>query len=260
MHIAQYTRVGSLEEAWELNQKKGAVVLGGCCWLRLSPRWQIRQAIDLSALPMAGVEETEREFRFGAMTTLRDVEQSPSFLAYTQGAAKEALRHIVGVQFRNLATIGGSICGRFGFSDVLTLFLALNASVVLYKGGTMALSEFAEAGPGSDILTHVVVPKEGRKTAYASLRLNETDFPVIACAVSATASEVRCAIGARPGRAKALFAAMEDVKAAGVEKTARQWADAMTYESTMRGSAEYRHDMAAVLCRRLLTNVLEESK
>ena len=40
--------------------------------------------------------------------------------AYTAGAVREAVRHIVGVQFRNCATVGGSIYGRFGFSDVLT--------------------------------------------------------------------------------------------------------------------------------------------
>lgn len=44
---------------------------------------------------------------------------------------KESLRHIVGVQFRNLATVGGSLWGRFGFSDVLTLLLALDAQVEL---------------------------------------------------------------------------------------------------------------------------------
>ena len=30
MNIAQYTKAASLEEAWELNQKRSAVVLGGC--------------------------------------------------------------------------------------------------------------------------------------------------------------------------------------------------------------------------------------
>jgi|GEM_PF-6255257 len=30
----------------------------------------------------------------------------------------------------------------------------------------------------------------------------------------------------------------------------------MTYESNMRGSADYRQDMAVVLCRRLLAKVL----
>ena len=58
---------------------------------------------------------------------------------------KESLRHIVGVQFRNLATVGGSIYGRFGFSDVLTEFMALGAEVELFHGGRMPLEEFCKA-------------------------------------------------------------------------------------------------------------------
>ena len=42
---------------------------------------------------------------------------------------KESLCHIVGVQFRNCATVGGSIYGRYGFSDVLTMFLGMDTWV-----------------------------------------------------------------------------------------------------------------------------------
>ena len=50
------------------------------------------------------------------------------------GAFKEALRHIVGVQFRNTATVGGSVFPRYGFSDVLTVFASVDTYVELYKG------------------------------------------------------------------------------------------------------------------------------
>lgn len=257
MHIANYTKARSLEEAWELNQQKGAVVLGGCCWLRLSPRRLIRQAVDLSGLGLKGIEDKGGEFCIGAMTPLRDIETSLAFGAYTQGAAKEALRHIVGVQFRNVATVGGSLCGRFGFSDVLTLLLALDASVVLYKKGAVPLAEFAETGAGTDIVTHIVVPKRAEKTAYASLRLNATDFPVIACAVSRSGASLRCAVGARPQRAEVQCADLSHALEQGAGETARQWADGVTYGSNLRGSAPYRRHTAEVLCRRLLENVLE---
>jgi putative selenate reductase FAD-binding subunit len=169
---------------------------------------------------------------------------------------KEAVRHIVGTQFRNMATVGGSISGRFGFSDIWTLFLALDAQVELYKGGTVSLSAFGQTGPGRDIVTHIVVPKKACQTAYDSLRLNETDFPVIAVAVSADAKDVRCAIGARPARAEVVSLPISDVRSQGLEGAAKQIAHSMTYESNMRGSADYRQDMAVVLCRRLLTKVL----
>ena len=49
------------------------------------------------------------------MTTLHDLELHAGLNQYTNNSMKEAMRHIVGVQFRNLATVGGSIYGRYGF-------------------------------------------------------------------------------------------------------------------------------------------------
>ena len=247
MNIAQYTKAASLEEAWELNQKRSAVVLGGCCWLRLSPQRRIAQAIDLSALGLDQIEEGEDSFRLGAMVTLGQLEGHDGLAAFTQGAMKEAVRHIVGTQFRNMATVGGSISGRFGFSDIWTLFLALDAQVELYKGGIVSLADFGQTGPGKDIVTHIIIPKKACQTAYDSLRLNETDFPVIAVAVSADA---------RPARAEVVRLPAADVRRQGLEGAAKQIAHSMTYESNMRGSADYRQDMAVVLCRHLLAKVL----
>lgn len=256
MNIVQYTKAESLEEAWELNQGRGAVVLGGCCWLRLSPQRRIAQAIDLSALGLDVIEEQDESFKIGAMATLGAFGSHDGLLSYTHGAVKEAVRHIVGTQFRNMATIGGSISGRFGFSDIWTLLLALDASVELYKGGRITLASFGESGPGKDIVTHIIVPKRAGNTAYASLRLNETDFPIIAAAVRVEDGLVRCAVGARPARAQVMEMAVDAVNSLGFEKAGQQLADQVTYETNLRGSSEYRHDMAAVLCRRLLAQTI----
>ena len=97
---------------------------------------------------------------------------------------RESVRHIVGVQLRNLATVGGSIYSRFGFSDVLTMFLALNASVELYKGGIVPLSEYAQRPYDRDILVRVIVPKEQAAFCYQSVRNSQTDFPVLTCAAA----------------------------------------------------------------------------
>lgn len=119
MNIAYYVKAKSLEEAWQLNQKRSAVILGGGCWLRMSPRRRVATAIDLMDLGLDEIHKTEEAFYIGAMVPLRQLEISESLETYTQGAMKEALRHIVGTQFRNMATVGGSIWGRFGFSEVV---------------------------------------------------------------------------------------------------------------------------------------------
>ena len=69
MTIREYKRVESLEEAWELNQKKANRVIGGMIWLKMS-RGNVGTAIDISGLGLDQIEETEDTFEIGAMVTL----------------------------------------------------------------------------------------------------------------------------------------------------------------------------------------------
>ena len=94
--IREYKKVQSLEEAYELNQKKSNRIIGGMIWLKMETL-NVGTAIDLSDLGLDAVEETETEFRIGAMTTLRTLETHEGLAAYTNGAMRESVRHIVGV-------------------------------------------------------------------------------------------------------------------------------------------------------------------
>ena len=143
LKIKEYTKVESLEEAYQLNQKRTACLIGGMVWLKMGNR-NVSMAIDLSGLGLDTIEEDENEFRIGCMTSLRSLELHKGLADYTNGAMRESVRHIVGVQFRNCATVGGSIFGRYGFSDVLTMFLAMDSYVELYKGGIISMKEFAQ--------------------------------------------------------------------------------------------------------------------
>lgn len=93
--------------------------------------------------------------------------------------------------------------GRFGFSDVLTLLLALDCDVELYKAGRMPIAQFAALPYDRDILTHVYIKKTpGLAVHYQSVRATQTDFPILTCAAARTADGAyRFAIGARPMKA-----------------------------------------------------------
>jgi len=127
------------------------------------------------------------------LVSLRQLETDTGLNAYTQGAVRDAVKDIVGVQFRNLATVGGSIWGRFGFSDVLTVFLAMDTEVELFQGGRIPLKDFAEKKQDRDILVRLIVKKTAGRFAYAAVRNQSTDFPVIACAASCVGGEYRLA-------------------------------------------------------------------
>ena len=124
LSINQYVRAQSLDEAYTLCQKKNNVVLGGMLWLKMHRR-QVGTAIDLCDLGLDKIEETETEYRIGAMVPLRALELHEGFAKLTQGAMEEAVKHIVGVQFRNCATLGGSLWGIVGM-----LFAVPTCSVV----------------------------------------------------------------------------------------------------------------------------------
>ena len=252
MTIREYKRAESLEEAWRLNQKRPNRVLGGMIWLKME-NINVGTAIDLSGLGLDTIEETDDGFSIGAMVTLRQLELHPGLAAYTDGAVRESVRHIVGVQLRNLATVGGSIYSRFGFSDVLTMFLALNASVELYKGGVVPLAEYAQRPYDRDTLVRVLVPKENARFVYQSVRNSQTDFPVLTCAAAKLADgSIRAAIGARPGKA-VLYTAAPEAGEAAEEFAARFAAEVkadIKTESNLRGGAEYRRYLAGVLTKR----------
>ena len=195
--IQKYVRAQSLEEAYQLNQSKRNRIVGGMMWMRLG-RGSVGTAIDLCDLGLDTVEETDEQFTLGAMVSLRQLELHEGLNAYTSGAVRNAVKDIVGVQFRNMATLGGSIWGRFGFSDVLTVFLAMDCYVELYKGGIVPLEEFAARKKDRDILVRLIVKKKPGKFVYTAMRNQRTDFPVIACALSQVDGTCRTVIGARP--------------------------------------------------------------
>ena len=257
MTIREYKRAESLEEAWQLNQKKANRVLGGMIWLKME-NINVGTAIDLSGLGLDTIEETDDSFSIGAMATLRQLEEHPGFSAYTNGAVKEALRHIVGVQLRNLATVGGSIYSRFGFSDVLTLFLAMDCDVELYKGGIVPLYEYARQPYDRDILVRLIVKKTTAQYNYQSVRNSQTDIPVLTCAAARSADGgYRIVIGARPMKAERFeFSAQGDICAPELaQKLADDVKDRVVTGSNLRGSAEYRRHLAGVLTKRAVLDL-----
>ena len=68
MTIREYKRAESLEEAWQLNQKRNNRVIGGMIWLKME-NINVGTAIDLSGLGLDKIEETAEGFSIGAMHT-----------------------------------------------------------------------------------------------------------------------------------------------------------------------------------------------
>lgn len=259
--IQKYVRVQSLEEAYQLNKLKANRILGGMLWLRLE-NCNINTAIDLCDLGLDKIEEDDENYYIGAMVTLRDIEKHEGLNTFSNGAIANAVKEIVGVQFRNMATVGGSIWGRFGFSDVLTVFLGMDTYVELYQGGIIPLEEFNNMPKDHDIMVRLIVKKTPCKIAYMAMRNQKTDFPVLACALSSMQDEIRVVVGARP--AKAMVVRDEEnilsdgISAEKAKAFAASIAAKVPTTSNARGSAIYRTHLVEVLVERLMMELAGE--
>lgn len=244
----------TLDEAYELitTRHKTAPLLAGGCWLRLGKR-QWPAVIDLTELELEYIVKDGDEYAIGAMTTQRDVETYEAFQNLGGGILPQALSPILGVQFRNMATIGGSVAGRFGFSDIIPALLALKADVVLYKAGRMSLEDYLTYDK-RDILIEVRIKCEQPAVALMALRKSASDFPYLVGAMRHDAVGYSIYVGGRPGvavKAKRASSILTAGRENAVAEAGEAAAAELFFESNSHASASYRQAMTKVLIERL---------
>lgn len=254
LKFANYVKVQSAQEAYDLLQKnRNNKIVGGGIWLRLGSR-RIAAAIDLSACGLDAIEENESEFRIGAMVTLHELEEHSSFNEATNSVFKYAVRDIVGTQLRNSATVGGSVYGRFGFSDVLCALLPLDSYVELTGAGRVSLADFRNMGYVRDVIERIVVVKHDYTARYLCVRKEATDFPSLNLTCALWSKTWHIAIGARPLPATLLVGEecgltrefpSQAMLVSMVEKVR-----ALEYGTNLWGTAEYRRHVAGALALR----------
>ena len=131
----------SLSEATELLATLGSVPVSGGLFLRFA-KVNCQKAVDLSGLGLDFIKKSGSTVEIGATTPLRKIELDTA--DYFGGALSVAASHILGVQFRNLATIGGAVMAKHGFSNLITVLLALEAKLVFASGKVVSLADFIE--------------------------------------------------------------------------------------------------------------------
>ena len=251
----------SAEEAFEaLQSNRFATLLGGGAFLRMGSK-NVSTLIDLSKCGLDGIIQRDNTWEIGAMVTLGELEQHKELNQQFDGLFAGAVRDIVGIQMRNIVTVGASVYSRYGFSDVLTGLLALPARVRLHRAGTMALEDFLEKGAeGRDLLEAVIIPN-GTCVAYTtSLRKAAGDYALLNVGAAIVDGYVRISVGARPGRARLATKAMALLQASdwsetAIEAAAGAAAAELSFGTNSRAGREYRQQLCRVLVKRVLKEV-----
>ncbi len=257
--LKKYIAVQSPEEGYQLlTEDKNNVVLGGLLWMKMGKK-QYHTGIDLKDLGLNKIQETQEAVEIGAMTTLRQMETSPVLSKYFGSVFSTGLGHIVGIQFRNLATLGGSIYSRFGFSDAITALLSLDTQVHLYNAGIVSLEDFLNMPQKRDILLRIIIKRQPCKTSFQSQRMSATDFPILSIATSLTQNTWRISVGARPNRACLAPDTAALLSQSPSDDHINNACDALVKEivfgTNQRGSKTYRQALAKVLLKRGIKDI-----
>ena len=258
--LMNFVQPNSIDEAYNiLVEKKNNTLIGGSAFLRMG-RKRIGTAIELSNLNLRYIREGQDEFEIGAMTTFRDIETHKELNSYFNGIIGKSLKGIIGIQFRNVVTVGATVFSKYGFSDLITALLALNVEVNLYKGGRMKLCEFMERPYEKDILVSICIKKDSRQVVYKDIRKSSSDYPILNLAVSKFNDEFKIVVGARPVNAiiaknASKFISENPINEESLKKMCQLIEEEVSFGSDMRASASYRREVCKVLLKRSVSEV-----
>ena len=251
-----YYKAKSLEDAYNKLKEnpKNAIIAGGL-WMKKTGL-QYNELIDLSELGLDQIKEEKGFIHVGAMVSLRDFENSPLIKSLNSGATAFGVREILGPAFRNSATIGGSIFGRYPFSDVIAALLPLDVKVKLYPSQEMSLEEFLNyRGKIDGILEEIIIKKEEGKGFYKKMKATALDFPMINFSIVKRNNKHYIAIGSRPMVASLAPKAMALADQGKFVEAAEMAAEELQCLDSSNISKEYRMDLVRVYVRRGLEEV-----
>lgn len=285
-----YVAAKSLEEASQLMVSMGSecvVMSGGTDVILQIPKnveRGMKTVIDLKTIPgLTRLEYVDGEGLYvGANTKLFDIQSSPAVLEKMPAVAQAA--HYVGSnQVRRKGTMVGSICNASPTGDCGSILLAMKAQVKIVgpEGErTVGMDDFwtgfkriAPDKLKGELVTGIFIPepKSGEGSAYFKHSVRKAmDLAIVGVAAwvrleGKTVADCRIAVAGgdvtivRAKAAEQMIIGRELTDEL-VEAVAVQAADEMHPRSSLRASAEYRHDMIRVYTKRAINKAVETMK
>lgn len=257
MKANSYVSVSSWQEAYKLLKASPKnKILGGGLWLKKGNA-QVDTLIDLSKLNLNKIVDKGDYIEVGSMVSQRQFEQSPLIKSLAGGEVSKATSQIMGPAFRELATIGGSIYGKYGFSDLICVLLGLDVELQFYPNAKMSLEEYVKM-PGfyDGILTHVRIRKGNEKVFFKKVAITALDYPILNICVS-KGNKYKVIVGSRPLVALPLEKTMEYLNQGGnnFDEATRIALEEVKLGDSMATKSEYRKQLAKVYIKRGLEEV-----
>jgi len=262
LKIKEYFKAPSLDQAYTaLLEDDSNILIAGGAWLRQSNKL-VNKAIDITMIGLNEITATDNTIEIGAMASLRQIETSDLVKKQCNGILCEAINHIMGVGIRNIATLGGSVMGKYAFSDLFTPLLVMDASLIFYKKGEMTVTDFLNTKKmEKDILIKIVLPKTNKIGYFHKVQKTRLDFAVVNVAVAKSdifdiAVGARPSITSRPEKAIEFINNQKEITEEVILETSKIAIAELKFSTNSKSSSEYRMLVAETYIKRGLREVL----
>ena len=283
METFEYIKPRSLDGAIDaLNKYENAFLLAGGTDLLVGMKYDSikpKCIIDIKEISRMNTFEFSDGWRFGALTTVRDIEVSDR-LRQTMPFLSQAAKALGSIQIRNRATIGGNLCNASPCANFGEMFLAMDAMLrIISKDGErqMALQDFF-TGPNQtvlkkdEVLTEIMVPEdagraEGIFLKHSAGKSNDLGLVNIAVILHREPGKDLCkkiaiamgAVAPTPMRAKQAEAILTNNKLTPdlISRAAEKASDEAAPISDFRASADYRRSLVRAMVSKGIKGLLK---
>lgn len=250
---------------------KGAVPVGGATALFSGKSRPEGELVDLSGLGLSTLAVEKGHLAFGATCSLAAISDAESMPGMEGALLRRAARAVGSRALRNSITIGGNIAHVAFWADMPVALLALDAQIEVSSAGVPSqmvdLNESFKSGRKSwdrALITKVVVPTRKEICGFGYERFSRTandySFATLCVTLKREASfakDVHVVVGAlqpRPFRVPEAEKLIEGkpYDHALIEAAGQKLSEVVQVAPNFRASADYRRELAGVLCKRAL--------
>lgn len=261
-----YYRPENMDEALTLLAQPDVVALGGGTKLLASESGlSVYGVVDLQALGLNKIVLEGNLLRIGATTKLSDLAdylQENLATAVSTTLLQKAIKQAGPNTYRNAATLGGTIGEGLADSELLAALLVFDAVLTIESTttGIVPLTDYLSQKRIGLITSIAIQITDGTGCSHRVAR-TPADYPIVSITGWQPEGEtVRLAatgIAQRPLRLTDAEAKLKDgLSETAVAAAAQAAKEACTHSGDFRGNTEYRAEMASVLTRRTLRELV----
>lgn len=265
-NVEEYLKPANIREAFVAleHDREHTMLVSGGTNVALMESSRIKRIVDIRNLGLDDVQEKNGEIHIGAAISIENFRRNPIIRERFGDLFYDGFSLVGSWQIRNMATMGGSIASRVGWSDIATCLLAVGAELEVYdkfNSDRMTLTEYVshplkERG----IITHIVFKQEDY--LYAFERIAKTSFDIATLnlglalkIVDTKVDDIRLICGSRPQFASSMVDVEEELKGKVFNNEFVKELKSLVFEYFKGGSniiatEEYRRHLSSILAER----------